>query len=183
MGSALPGRIAYPLPNIITLGSGSCISFFLKNFTAAHEGRKDPPPKQAARHTEVAEQNDKGQCFGLTKTSSCNSLMKTSISDYASSSPVSCTPCPKSQALPQPPTMCLVVSVRSPVLGPLRRGPVAHAGAGCNAHFVHFVGMERVEGDLCFISTHFNGGYLICWNQGDTTENTVFPLKVKFSLE
>lgn len=77
--------------------------------------------------------------------------------------------------------MCLVVSVRSPVLGPLGRGPVAHASAGRDAHFVHFVGMERVEGDLCLISTHLNGGYLICWNQGDTTENS-FPTQSEIQL-
>lgn len=100
LGSALLRRIVHPLPNVITLGSGSCISFFLKNFHSCTRRQERPSPRQAARHTEVAEQNDKGQCFGLTKTSSCNSLMKASISDYASSSPVSCTPCPKSQALP-----------------------------------------------------------------------------------
>lgn len=67
------------------------------------------------------------------------------------------------------------------MLGPLRRGPVAHAGAGCDANFVYFVGMERVESDLCLISTHFNGGNLICWNQGDTIENMVFTVKEKYN--
>lgn len=65
------------------------------------------------------------------------------------------------------------------MLRPLRRGPIAHAGAGCDANFVHFVGMERVESDLRLISTHFNGGNLICWNQGNTIENMVFPVKGK----
>ena len=73
---------------------------FLRIFTAAHGGRKDPLPRQAARHTGAAQQKDKGGYFGLTKTNSYNSLMKASTSDYASSSLMSCTPCPESQALP-----------------------------------------------------------------------------------
>lgn len=77
--------------------------------------------------------------------------------------------------------MCLVVSVRSPVLGPLGRGSIPHTGAGCDPNFVHFVGMERVQGDLGFISTHFDGGDLICWNQGNTAENRDFPAKGKYS--
>lgn len=79
----------------------------------------------------------------------------------------------------QPPTMCLVVPVRCPMLGPLRRGPIAHTGAGCNAHFVHLVGMQRVQSDLCLISTHFNGVNLICWNQGDTSEKGLSQSKCR----
>lgn len=86
---------------------------------------------------------------------------------------------PQSLDNTQSPTMCLIVSVWSPMLGPLGRSPVAHAGAGRNANFVHFVGMERVESDLCLISTHFDGGDLICWNQGDTIENMLLPVKRK----
>lgn len=99
--------------------------------------------------------------------------MNADISGYASRSP---SPTPSNT---QPPTMCLVVPVRSPMLGPLRWGPIAHTGASCNAHFVHFVGMQRVQSDLCLISTHFNGVNLICWNQSDTSEKGLSQSKCR----
>lgn len=126
------------------------------------------------RCTGAAEQQGKGEHFGLT--SGCNSQRKASISEHEVPHSLSQIP-----GIPQPPTVCLVVSVRSSVLGPLGRRPVAHTGAGCDPNLVHFVGMERVQRDLGLISTHFDGGHLICWNQGDTTANRDFPAKGKYS--
>lgn len=73
----------------IGIWSSVCLfaCFFLRAFTAAHGGRKAPLPRQGVRCTGAAEQQGKGEHFGLTKTNGCNSQRKARISENALSSP------------------------------------------------------------------------------------------------